>query len=441
MNCEGQRTLFLRASGALVCQCDAGQQVQLGQIGNDRQFDINEFILGPKVTRMRERMAAGAVPWPLVCERCAFFRPDEPLASSLSGGMVTKVQVETTLACNLQCPGCSGRWQVKNLPGPATLTLEKFEALLRSCSERHFQVDWIEYCGQGEPLVHPQFPKLLDAGSRTLPRALQRVITNGNFDFDDRFPDQLPDELMVSCDGFYQASYEQYRVRGNVERVLTFMRRAVIRAASHKNKRVVWKYILFSNNDSDHEIAAAQNYATSIGVDRILFVMTHTKNRSRRFYPGSDQSIPITSRIAVFNSTPVLYGTDIPSGPESDARPDRNGETVGEFIHVVIDELVELETGSFIKGWAVGNYGRAATEIWLTDERGDRHSLQAQMPRNDVARALPQWRNDLTGFGGTTSLPTRDVRKCLLVANIDGHYIAVRLDRHTPAFKALKFTA
>jgi hypothetical protein len=52
---------------------------------------------------------------------------------------------------------------------------------------------------------------------------------------------------------------------------------------------VNWRYILFSHNDSDDEMALARRMAAGIGVDRLTWEITdHPENMfSRRFAPGT----------------------------------------------------------------------------------------------------------------------------------------------------------
>ncbi len=370
MDCQGQRTLFLKANGSFVCEDDVGEQVTLGKIGPDNLIDMGALAEGLHFRRMKQMMDADTIPWPLVCERCAFFRPGDVRSPGIADRFVQKIQVETTLACKLRCPGCSGVWQIKNLPGPAVLSLEMYEAMLRACRDAELKVEWIEYCGQGEPLSHRRFPQFMELTAEILPRTKQRVITNGNFAFDERFPDLLAEELIVSCDGLRQSSYEKYRINGDVLQTLEFIRRASERVKGIPSKTVVWKYILFSHNDTDEEILEAQARAEEFGIDRLLFVMTHTSNKSSRFSPGSGNRIPLKSKIARFNATPVLYRTDFHH--VSEGRPDMND---GHFLHTVIDQISATDGGYFVRGWAIGDYGHEATDIWLRDGRGNDHPL------------------------------------------------------------------
>ncbi len=405
MNCQGQRTLYIKANGSLVCEDDAGEQVEFYRIGPDNKIDMRDVLGSPRMRHLNDSMRAGVAPWPLVCTQCAFFRPDEPFGQTFSAGYVQKLQVETTLACKLRCSGCSGFWQLKNRPMPAVLALEKYEALLHALVQAKIHPSWIEYCGQGEPLSNREFPAFMAATSRIMPAARQRVITNGNFAFDERFPDELPDEILVSGDGLYQESYEQYRTNGEVDMVLAFLKRAAERAREQRNKAVVWKYIVFAHNDSDEELIAAQHLAAEFGITRLLFVLTHTGNKSKRFTPFSKERIPIVSDVAQFNFTPVLYREDEES-EASGPPPDPNN---GYLFSVTVDEMTGDATRTNLRGWTIGNYGAIPTQMWIADRNGKRHEVTLGLARPDVAAAFPQWETPDTGFSATVDVPLAEI--------------------------------
>ena len=415
MNCQGQRTLFLKANGQLVCEDDAGEQVVFATIGDDLAVDLREMIGGPLMNHMRASMTAGQVPWQLVCTKCAFFRPNEPYSNGLNDGYVQKLQVETTLACKLRCGGCNGFWQLKNRPQPAVLSLEKYSAMLEACLAGKLPLQWVEYCGQGEPLSHRKFPNFMSLTARLLPATRQRVITNGNFNFDERFPEMIPDELIVSGDGVYQESYEQYRVNGEVHQVLAFIKRAAERAHEERYKTVIWKYIIFSHNDSDEEIIAAQHLAKDFGVDRLLFVMTHTANKSRRFSPFTDDRLPIVNNITTFNYTPVLDRSSVP--PEETTPADLND---GHSFHVCVDEITGDSSQTFLRGWSIGDYGISPSEMWVEDLYGNRHAILVGQHRADVAAVFRHWDNLNAGFSGTIPLSAAETRKSRIGGNIFG---------------------
>lgn len=214
------------------------------------------------------------------------------------------MQVEASLACNLRCPGCSNGRQIRTRPKPFVLPEQTLAALVRALREERYQVDEVEYCGQGEPLLHPRFPELVDLVRSSLPEARRRVITNGNVDYSAATGRRPLDEIFVSCDGVRQPSYEKYRVRGDVEMALRFMA-DVPPVLDGVPQTLVWKYILFEFNDSDAEIAEAQRRAQDLGVDQLLFVFTHSAFRSTRWTVANAAEFPMLYPNVTTSATPV----------------------------------------------------------------------------------------------------------------------------------------
>jgi hypothetical protein len=161
------------------------------------------------------------------------------------------------------------------------MELETLRSLLRSCRDHGYAIETIEYCGQGEPLTHPNFAGLVRIAREIYPETAQRLITNGNYDYHSKIRGELLDQIYVSCDGVEQASYEKYRRRGKVSAVLKFL----ADAAAHNGDNapeVTWKYILFEHNDSDPEIAKSHQIALEHDV-LLLLIITQTKYKSARF--------------------------------------------------------------------------------------------------------------------------------------------------------------
>ena len=391
MNCQGQRTLYLKANGDMPCEDDAGEYAVLAHLQAGQKVSLDAILGNARFRHLQGAMARGSAPWPLVCERCAFFRRGEAHDPWLSSKLVEKIQVETSLACGLRCGGCTGLEQIATRSGPHVLQLPVFTALLDACRDEGYLIDWIEYCGQGEPLNHRNFRGFLSAARDILPGTRQRLITNGNHDFDARMPDLLPDEIMVSCDGARPQSYAAYRTNGRFETVRRFMERAAARRAQAEVPcRLIWKYILFAHNDSDGEIIAAQEMAQTIGVDQLLFVSTHSANRSGRRV----EDLPLTWERAAANATPVLYRTDMPGDAPGDARR--------VMVHAVIDEFVRRPEGTLaIRGWALTEAGLAPDRGELLVDGAVLGLIATGGRRPDVGLAVPQWESAArAGFHG-----------------------------------------
>lgn len=307
MNCEILHTLYVRSNGDVPCNDDAGEFVFLGRIHADNpRWTVGSLVTNHRYRHIRASLARGAMPWPDKCPHCAFFRPNESYADRLAQKHIRKLQVEPSLPCRLRCPGCTSWNQTRIRPAPLQMELHVFERLLVQLKAEQFAVDEIEYCGQGEPLLHPHFSGFVRLGFQYFPQTRQRLITSGNFDYTAVIPATPPNEVMVSCDGLFPASYERYRMGGKVDRPLQFMRDAV-RCGNGEFPAVVWKYILFEWNDGPEEIRAAQELAQEIGVAVMLFVYTHSAGKSLRYTLDNRDDFPIYAPNVAINATPIHY--------------------------------------------------------------------------------------------------------------------------------------
>lgn len=307
MNCEILRTLYLRSNGEIPCNCAAGERINLGWSLGEPGWDIAKVFENENYTAIRESFAANKAPWGAVCERCAFWVPKEPMDDRLrKDKWIEKFQVEPALTCALRCPGCSRADQIKRRKPPFVLSEKIFQQTLDSLKNNDYRIGFFYYCGQGEPLNHPRFQDLAVMAHDLYPDSRQVVNTNGNHKVSELFDPEryVPGEFIVSIDGLDQASYEQYRVNGDVELALQFMEDL---KALPNPPYVEWKYILFTYNDSDDEIQRAQEKALELGIDRIMFVLTHSKEKSQRYTVENLDELPLLPGIGYHVLTPHLY--------------------------------------------------------------------------------------------------------------------------------------
>jgi hypothetical protein len=76
---------------------------------------------------------------------------------------------------------------------------------------------------------------------------------------------------------------------------------------------VIWQYILFDWNDSDEEIQRAKKMAGELGVDVLLWTLTHTPGASKRFTPDADIVGRLVSRDGVDNGrTRLVWAPSVP---------------------------------------------------------------------------------------------------------------------------------
>jgi len=342
----------MRSSGDVPCQDDVGEDVLLGRVNaGQRDWSVESIINGPFYNAIRSSLQDGRPPWPGFCERCAFFRPHEAFSDSLAEKYVWRLQVEPSLACNLKCPCCSQPQQLLKRQKPFRMTLDVFEAMLRSLRTEGYALREIEYCGQGEPMTHADLHRFVDLGREIFPETRQRLITNGNFDLTKADLTAAIDEFVVSCDGARQESYSKYRVLGDLGKVLQFMR-DVPRSVGGRRQQITWKYILFEFNDSDDELLEAQEIAADIGVDMLLFIVTHSRFKSLRFDSANAHQLPIVWDKVAIEATPLrsrFVRKSIPSG--GSAWP---AQTADAGVTFMLDELNLIEGGGmYLHGWLI----------------------------------------------------------------------------------------
>jgi wyosine [tRNA(Phe)-imidazoG37] synthetase (radical SAM superfamily) len=144
-------------------------------------------------------------------------------------------------------------------------------------------IQFVHFEGRGDPMMNPHLGEMVAATKCVYPDSFTAVTTHGNYPFKRWLLDSGLDVLRLSIDGARQASYEKYRVGGNLRQALDLMRQ--IRDERHRTPsrlRVEWKYLLFEWNDSDDEIREAAKLSDELEV-RLRFCLTHTDGKSKRF--------------------------------------------------------------------------------------------------------------------------------------------------------------
>jgi radical SAM protein with 4Fe4S-binding SPASM domain len=174
--------------------------------------------------------------------------------------------IEPTTACNLGCPECpSGLKQFTRETG--RLPVDENKNMLDQIGSNLF---YINYYFQGEPFLNPQFLDLIkEAHKRKIYTA---TSTNAHFISDKKALDIIDSglsRLIISIDGITQETYEDYRIHGQLEKVLRGTK-AVMQAKSQRKSatpHVIWQFLVTGKNE--HEIPALQELAREYGVDEL----------------------------------------------------------------------------------------------------------------------------------------------------------------------------
>lgn len=290
MHCDILDSFYLKPNGLVPCEDDIGEQITLGWIDNiPEPWSPTAFFDNERYRALKSAAQNNRLPWGETCRNCAHLQPRQ-WQSGLTKRKIRKLQIEPSMLCSLRCPACGNRELLRRSKGSRNLPLSLLERVLSGFRREGYTIDYVEYAGQGDPLMHPEFDQIVKTLRRYFPSTRQRIITNGNYDFQKSLKDAFVEDVVISCDGAIQENYQQYRINGRVEKVFQFMRDA----RSHSPKtHLIWKYILFEFNDSDTEIRLAQQIAMQTGVQEMRFVVTATEYRSERFHLANAHLLPV----------------------------------------------------------------------------------------------------------------------------------------------------
>jgi hypothetical protein len=188
---------------------------------------------------------------------------------SISAGHISPraIRLEASSACQLRCPACpTGQMLTRtNACGTGFLKLRDFRQLLAN----NPAIKRIELSNWGEVFLNPDFAGILEHAWQ---RKIRLTILNGaNLNHaSDQALEALVKyrlrELVVALDGACNATYKQYRVNGNFERVIANVRKINrLKAQYHSDEPVlIWQFVLFGHNE--HEIGQARRMAAELGM-------------------------------------------------------------------------------------------------------------------------------------------------------------------------------
>ena len=132
------------------------------------------------------------------------------------------------------------------------------------------QTFYINYYFQGEPFIHPKFLELIaTAHQRNIYTA---TSTNAHFITAKNAKEIVQsglDRLIISIDGLTQATYEQYRVHGKLEKVIAGTKHMVEakKALQSKTPHLIFQFLVVKPNE--HEIPAVFELAKELNVDEV----------------------------------------------------------------------------------------------------------------------------------------------------------------------------
>ena len=181
-------------------------------------------------------------------------------------GLPFAISVEPTTACNLGCPECiSGLRAFTRQTG--SIQTSFFKKVVDSI---HETLIYLNFYFQGEPYLHKDLFDMIryaaDKGIYT------STSTNAHFLDDERARKTVESglsRLIISIDGADQETYSQYRVGGDLNKVMAGTANLIRWKKSLRSHTpfVVFQFLVVRPNE--HQVDQVRQMAASLGVDEV----------------------------------------------------------------------------------------------------------------------------------------------------------------------------
>ena len=198
------------------------------------------------------------------------------------------LSIEPTTSCNLRCPQCpSGLRQFTRPTG--MLDPEMFKKFVLQIKKH---VHSLTFYFQGEPYLNPDFLKMVRTASDN--NLYTITSTNAHYLTDEVSKKTIEsglDEIIISIDGTSQETYQQYRVGGTLDKVLTGAQNIIKWKKELKSRKpyVVFQFVAFSSNE--HQVNDIKKLGKDMGADivRIKTAQIYDFENSQDMIPKNEK--------------------------------------------------------------------------------------------------------------------------------------------------------
>lgn len=196
----------------------------------------------------------------------ASFYATRLLNKPIQWGYPISISFEPTTSCNLRCPECPSGLRAFTRP-TGMLDQNFFKTTI---DEIHKELLYLIFYFQGEPYLNPDFLEMVKyASSKGIYTA---TSTNAHYMTDENARKTVEsglDRLIISLDGTTQETYKQYRVGGDIEKVLEGARNIVKwkKALNSDKPFVFFQFLVVKHNE--HQIDEVKELAKAIGVEQV----------------------------------------------------------------------------------------------------------------------------------------------------------------------------
>jgi radical SAM protein with 4Fe4S-binding SPASM domain len=196
------------------------------------------------------------------------FQLSRLIGKPVQWGLPISVSFEPTTSCNLRCPECPSGLRAFSRP----TGMLKNDFFRETIDEIHEHLTYLIFYFQGEPYLNPDFLDMVKYASSK--KIYTATSTNAHYLNDDAAKKTVEsglDRLIISIDGTTQDVYKQYRVGGNLDKVIEGARNIIKwrTALNSKTPFVFFQFLVVKPNE--HQIEEIKKLAEEIGVDEVRF--------------------------------------------------------------------------------------------------------------------------------------------------------------------------
>ncbi|MCK7558627.1 SPASM domain-containing protein [Chitinophaga sedimenti] len=243
-------------------------------------FNLNDALNFMSKFTVRRAWNAGKV--------LGSFYVSKMLKKPVQWGLPISISFEPTTSCNLRCPECPSGLRAFTRP---TGMLEK-DFFRKTIDELYKELMYLIFYFQGEPYLNTSFLEMVQyASSKGIYTA---TSTNAHYLTDAAAKKTVEsglDRLIISIDGTTQDVYTQYRVGGNLEKVIQGAKNIVKwkKELNSKKPFVFFQFLVVKPNE--HQIEDIKKLAKEIGVDEVRFktAQVYDYEEGNRLIPTIDK--------------------------------------------------------------------------------------------------------------------------------------------------------
>ena len=183
-------------------------------------------------------------------------------------GQPISISFEPTTSCNLRCPECPSGLRAFTRD---TGMLQK-DFFSETIDQLAGDLLYLTFYFQGEPYLNPSFLDMVQYASKK--SIYTATSTNAHYLTDANARKTIEsglDRLIISIDGTTQDVYQQYRVGGQLDKVLQGARNMVKWKKELKSKTpfIIFQFLVVKPNE--HQMDDVKRLAEEIGVDDVWF--------------------------------------------------------------------------------------------------------------------------------------------------------------------------